>query len=515
MEQKFIQANISVLLYLIVLYYLKNAVISFVEFPKKMFEYVKVYYFFLMFITVLGFIKRIAMLIRIMLAQWTQELLSFFFLGRGSIRTYNNKDILCEKRSKSLSRWKFLQESICLKKESSIQDSIEQKIVEWKKLVEQTQRRKRSDLQKPRIRESRINNIRTSDTVLYKREENDNVEQKNQKVVVETDDLKGSDNIKEVKDVEKTKNEKEREEKKEHIIGEERMLNEQNIAGIINTRKTINEKLVGFLSDDVTTKKKASHTLNDKLEDEIRNDKNDSTHENNGDGAVDANILHKIKEEVKRRSICLENCSSSNCSCPFRYTTMSLSNRSASISEEIEDIVKKGKQILETESLTDEKVQNESESEKKSSDTSYVESSTTNKECMDELYNIKVRNNKNEKIESTANLNKPLKSILKKNTLNIGNNSSTSEIRNEKEQKSKKCIRFNDDVETYYFEKSNSDEYLFAHDSKQMLWNIYGSYKISSADFFDYFNIRSNLKLAITDFLNPIHAYKNKLIKRF
>ncbi|ETW31089.1 hypothetical protein PFFCH_01429 [Plasmodium falciparum FCH/4] len=65
MEEKLIQTHITLLFYLILLFYLKNFTISFIDVPKKLFNYIKVYYSFLILLTILGFFSKLLVLIRI------------------------------------------------------------------------------------------------------------------------------------------------------------------------------------------------------------------------------------------------------------------------------------------------------------------------------------------------------------------------------------------------------------------------------------------------------------------
>ncbi|ANQ06714.1 Uncharacterized protein PCOAH_00011000 [Plasmodium coatneyi] len=91
MEEKALQTHITLLFYLIVLFYLKNFTFSFMDMPRKLYKYIKFYYFFLIVLTIVGFFSRLLVLTRLLLIQQVQKIVNHFFLGNRAPHLRNAK----------------------------------------------------------------------------------------------------------------------------------------------------------------------------------------------------------------------------------------------------------------------------------------------------------------------------------------------------------------------------------------------------------------------------------------
>ncbi|CDU17227.1 uncharacterized protein PY17X_0710700 [Plasmodium yoelii] len=88
----------------------------------------------------------------------------------------------------------------------------------------------------------------------------------------------------------------------------------------------------------------------------------------------------------------------------------------------------------------------------------------------------------------------------------------TSNLKN----KNKKHIRFNPKVQTLLFEKySDEEEYIYNMNSgKKGLYKITDEYNIKNSDIFSYYNMRNNLNSIFTDIINSVYVYKDKMSRK-
>ncbi|SCM00821.1 conserved Plasmodium protein, unknown function [Plasmodium chabaudi chabaudi] len=80
MEDKIIQTHITILLYLMLIVYLKSFTINLGDMPKKLFTYIKVYYAFLIVITVVAFFRRLFLLTSLYITDTVNKLLNYVLL---------------------------------------------------------------------------------------------------------------------------------------------------------------------------------------------------------------------------------------------------------------------------------------------------------------------------------------------------------------------------------------------------------------------------------------------------
>ncbi|CAD2101483.1 hypothetical protein YYG_04184 [Plasmodium vinckei petteri] len=80
MEDKIIQTHITILLYLMLIVYLKSFTINIGDMPKKLFTYIKVYYAFLIVITIVAFFRRLFLLTSLYITDTVNKLLNYVLL---------------------------------------------------------------------------------------------------------------------------------------------------------------------------------------------------------------------------------------------------------------------------------------------------------------------------------------------------------------------------------------------------------------------------------------------------
>ncbi|CAD2089245.1 conserved Plasmodium protein, unknown function [Plasmodium vinckei lentum] len=80
MEDKIIQTHITILLYLMLIVYLKSFTINLGDMPKKLFTYIKVYYAFLIVITIVAFFRRLFLLTSLYITDTVNKLLNYVLL---------------------------------------------------------------------------------------------------------------------------------------------------------------------------------------------------------------------------------------------------------------------------------------------------------------------------------------------------------------------------------------------------------------------------------------------------
>ncbi|GAW79702.1 hypothetical protein, conserved [Plasmodium gonderi] len=101
MEEKALQTHITILFYLLVLFYLKNFTFSFMDMPRKLYKYIKFYYSFLIILTIVGFFSRLIALIRLFIIQQVHRIINGIFLKN---KTSNIKCIKRGERHRKITR---------------------------------------------------------------------------------------------------------------------------------------------------------------------------------------------------------------------------------------------------------------------------------------------------------------------------------------------------------------------------------------------------------------------------
>ncbi|CAD2089010.1 conserved Plasmodium protein, unknown function [Plasmodium vinckei brucechwatti] len=96
MEDKIIQTHITILLYLMLIVYLKSFTINLGDMPKKLFTYIKVYYAFLIVITIVAFFRRLFLLTSLYITDTVNKLLNYVLLKDNKnkvnyVKSYANK----------------------------------------------------------------------------------------------------------------------------------------------------------------------------------------------------------------------------------------------------------------------------------------------------------------------------------------------------------------------------------------------------------------------------------------
>ncbi|SBT32736.1 conserved Plasmodium protein, unknown function [Plasmodium ovale wallikeri] len=78
-----------------------------------------------------------------------------------------------------------------------------------------------------------------------------------------------------------------------------------------------------------------------------------------------------------------------------------------------------------------------------------------------------------------------------------------------------KHIRFNTQVETYFFEKSPYEDDLYnINNRRRNLYKVLEEYSITNTDIFSYYNMRNNINVVFNDIINSMYIYKEKIIKK-
>lgn len=568
MEHKFIQANITVLLYLIVLYYLKNAAISFVEFPRKLFDCVKVYYVFLIFLTILGFFKRLFILIRIIVSHWLNKMIGVLFFRNGSMRM-DPKNFYWKTRSKSLENWKMVAQDHFIDDENRT-GSLEQK---GGKYVSNKNLDRKSGIREDTAKVKNFyicesKEISSESLRKYRHIKGEDVKWKQMEFITGDDrEMNISGTLGRINMVKGTIEKREGEMKERGETEEKNDKREEMKRSIFKNTVKNGFRMSGEEDGEKRDNKNNKNNKNIFKKNDVNNDvynndaynndvcNNDADNDDDDDddktrkntkGVEDIQftdcveeedlqfIENKIKslfinneknkkylditsktiysliknteEEIRHRSKYMET----GTNLPYSNGNKNV-NTNINVTDENSDDILENRKMLMKESLLHEEIRKDLLNAKLFDEViNGVNEKSICKKRMKEFYDV-VEGDYKEK-EKIKTSEKPLKSILKKKSSQYNNTVKQGE---EKEKKAKKCIRFNNDVETHFFEKSSCEDHQFIVDDKQILWKFYESYKLPSVDFFDYYKIKNNFKIALTDFLTPLHTYKNKLVSKF
>ncbi|CRG98879.1 conserved Plasmodium protein, unknown function [Plasmodium relictum] len=434
MEEKFLQTHITILFYLILLFYLKNFTVNLTDIPKKLLNYIKVYYSFLIILTVAGFFSRLIILIQIFTVQKINEILNSF-LKR------NTKNV---KIKRNLSFNKDLKKSKLTKKRLSdknnnIKDSKNNCI---DKLNHDQFSEGFIDINKKNY----INNNEDVNKYDKKRETYNlhitKVKKRNNGKYIENDNIKSEDLMEidkkgKIKSKMKNSQDIETDVTKKGNVNFDIYSNKQKYNFFTNFSNIIcsNEN---FVKENNNINYNTNKNINSSVINNINNNINNSTNKNANNNNINNNLNDNIYNNIYNSFI----------------------------------------------------------------DNRYNNSSCT---LINEM-NIKINNTftKSKKI--------PLKSILKKNNLSNG----TLKIKNQ-EIKNNKHIRFNSDIETYFFEKYSFEEDTYNNNNcnKKKFYKILDTYNLISWEIFSYSNLRHNLNLVFIDIINSVFVFKDKLVAKF
>ncbi|CRG93427.1 conserved Plasmodium protein, unknown function [Plasmodium gallinaceum] len=432
MEEKFLQTHITLLFYLILLFYLKNFTVNFIEIPKKILHYIKVYYSFLIILTAVGFFSRLIILIQIFIVQKINEILNKFLNS-------NSKNVKIKK-------------NIRFNKDSS----------------------------KLKLKKKKLSDIDNN----FKYLKNNNLDKLNHdKFSKGNIDLNKKNYINHNQDA--NKYDKKREAYIPYIIKKRKKNKEKNIENDQIKNEDIKRKAKDKMKNDQDTETYLETKENTNFDYSYKQKYNFFTHF--------SNVSYNEENSVEKNNNM--NCNKNN-------------NVNSNTTEHLDNDLYNSKNKYTNNNIKNDIKTNSNNNIYNNPNNSFINyrDSNCSYTCVNEM-NKKINDTftKSEKI--------PLKSILKKNILS----NDSLKIKNNQKVKSDKHIRFNADIETYFFEKNSFEEdaYNNDNDSKQKFYRIFDAYNLTNTNIFSYCNVSYNLNLVFNDVINSFFVYKDKLVKKF
>ncbi|KYN99291.1 hypothetical protein PRSY57_0819600 [Plasmodium reichenowi] len=610
MEEKLIQTHITLLFYLILLFYLKNFTVSFIDVPKKLFNYIKVYYSFLILLTILGFFSKLLVLIRIFITHNINKIFRLLLK--------NNVNFECIKNH---IRFNKSRKKVNYKDEKKLITN-----VVYNKSTNSDN--KNNSYNKNNNNNNNNNNIQTPNHTGRKRFYlfiNKNADQQNNAIfkksntadlittsIRERNQGDGSNNstkqkrskkrtklLKKLKILKRDDNKQNEEHDEDKDIKDDNQNNDycsdynegneddddnnNNNSISMEENKNVNknnlkckkhsnsshENYTEILCEECDAMinlknkiiKKNEINMNDQNSDETFEDNKDSLTELGFNKSINeknfylfsllSNILYNntsncSKVKKKKEGVSYNNKNNDNIINNDNYIDDGYMNSDIS-SDTFNDLESDNNSELITSDEHLAHAQNkfrncknnmlDSHNKSKSnnnynsfsnysSDSIYSSDSNYNSDCnynnnenpssvikkMNPSNNVILNNESNKRIEvKSINLNtnqetKPLKSILKKC------NNTTSD----KNKNNNRHIRFNNDVETYFFEKYLFEDDMYSIiDPRRTFYKILEAYNITNTEIFSYCNMRHNLNVVFNDIINSVFIYKDKIVKKF
>ncbi|SBT74924.1 conserved Plasmodium protein, unknown function [Plasmodium malariae] len=471
MEEKILQTHITLLFYLMLIFYLNNFTMNFIDMPRKLFKCVKVYYSFLIILTIVGFFNRLFSLIRVFIVQTVNRIINSYIIKHRVKNVHINRSTIRLKRNNgNLTVIKNNVISSCLtcnvNKEgapcSSSTDEINCSNAE-------------------RTEKEEISKDRGGDSISCS---------------ISSDNNNGGSSCSSSSD----------------------SCNSCELAGVTKKRKKHRKRsysIYKYISSDLFWRKNKYNLLgkderklteqhNEGVDDEhVKNAGLCNTPEQNKDAETAAvNGVMSAREDSARDRVqnTDDKVNSVRINKNLNFHNHLSKQKYSSFFSILCDIIYNSKNYV--------KVNNNMK----------WLSGEPNRELSNRkgIYD-KSNNDMNSSCVNEANsltLNKPekrvLKSILKKSVSTEEGNIS----------KSKKCsnkhIRFNSHVETYFFEKYSSEQDMYNKIyGKIHFTKLLDEYNLINTDIFSYYNMRSNLNVVFNDIVNSVYDYKDKIVKKF
>ncbi|SCO59311.1 conserved Plasmodium protein, unknown function [Plasmodium berghei] len=566
MEDKIIQTHITILLYLMLIVYLKSFTINLGDMPKKLFTYIKVYYAFLIVITIVAFFRRLFLLFYLYITNSVNKLFNYVLLKDSKneanyIKSYGNKnsahDIFFQNNLESEILNKYLNEnkidfykyflfcddlisydkntSLCLTNKSEIgqneisfNNSISMECEHPNKthdnnfLNGEKYNDKENDISfsnpdslydvanNQTDRSNSLNRINTK----FSRKIYNFFFRKNNNLVKKTFN-KRKDKVVQEKETQKSKNDISN-------LGENKPINdnETDNHNKSNEEKYINNHIKSFkLNKDRYFQKhliKFKHLkfitfmldlLNNYKKyimiDKIIKQFSRCTNNTN------QNTLNSSIELNKNNAECISKDHSV-------HNNFNINNEKQNDELILKNINNLEKTFEQFNCMT--KNNNKLENSNLFPSNIFGNMFNTNNEKKSQKtffqnINFHDNNNNKESVNTEKEMKKNnviLKSILKKNNSNLKNEENSK-------NKNKKHIRFNPKVQTLLFEKYyDEEEYIYnMNNGKKGLYKIIDEYNIKNSDIFSYYNMRNSLNSIFTDIVNSVYVYKDKISRKF